>query len=164
MQLLDKPTLTDPKLVLDHLAEGIIVLDPEGFIQYSNYAVEKITGFPYQELLGVPLYFLYGEPEESIKVAYELEQARKKGFYRTESWKRRKDSPPFWCELSISPIVLAGGKLDGYTITLDDASLRKHDELELRNREERFRLMVEGVKDYSIFMLDPQGYIPGDQA
>src|SRR5215217_744620 len=29
----------------------------------------------------------------------------------------------------------------------------------LRQSEERFRLLVEGVKDYAIFMLDPHGYI-----
>ena len=29
----------------------------------------------------------------------------------------------------------------------------------LRQSEERFRLLVEGVKDYAIFMLDPYGYI-----
>src|SRR5919202_5124106 len=29
----------------------------------------------------------------------------------------------------------------------------------LRQSQERFRLLVEGVKDYAIFMLDPYGYI-----
>ena len=29
----------------------------------------------------------------------------------------------------------------------------------LRQSEERFRLMVESVRDYAIFMLDPDGYI-----
>src|SRR5215203_5006731 len=29
----------------------------------------------------------------------------------------------------------------------------------LRRSEERFRLLVEGVKDYAIFMLDPRGHI-----
>ena len=29
----------------------------------------------------------------------------------------------------------------------------------LRQSEERFRLLVEGVKDYAIFMLDPHGYV-----
>src|SRR5207244_5942769 len=29
----------------------------------------------------------------------------------------------------------------------------------LRDSEERFRLMVEGVKDYAILMLDPDGYV-----
>jgi PAS domain S-box-containing protein len=29
----------------------------------------------------------------------------------------------------------------------------------LRQSEERFRLLVEGVKDYAIFMLDPNGYV-----
>jgi PAS domain S-box-containing protein len=32
-------------------------------------------------------------------------------------------------------------------------------EQNLRQSEERFRLLVEGVTDYAIFMLDPQGYV-----
>jgi len=35
---------------------------------------------------------------------------------------------------------------------------RSHEE-SLRESEERFRLMVEGVKDYAIFMLDPAGHV-----
>lgn len=30
---------------------------------------------------------------------------------------------------------------------------------QLRASEERFRLLVEGVKDYAIFLLDTRGYI-----
>ena len=36
---------------------------------------------------------------------------------------------------------------------------RERAELELRQSEERFRTMVEGVKDYAILMLDPEGRI-----
>ncbi|HYN15869.1 MAG TPA: PAS domain S-box protein [Terriglobales bacterium] len=38
-------------------------------------------------------------------------------------------------------------------------SLHEHAENELRQSEERFRLLVEGVSDYAIFMLDPEGVV-----
>lgn len=48
--------------------------------------------------------------------------------------------------------------------TVNDELQKRNDELgqamsKLAKSEERFRLMVEGVKDYAIFMLDTEGYI-----
>jgi PAS domain S-box-containing protein len=40
-----------------------------------------------------------------------------------------------------------------------DVSERRRAEEELRRSEERFRLLVQGVKDYAIFMLDPDGRV-----
>jgi len=40
-----------------------------------------------------------------------------------------------------------------------DPGRRPLSEAELRESEERFRLMVQSVKDYAIFMLDPNGFI-----
>ena len=36
---------------------------------------------------------------------------------------------------------------------------RQHIEQALRTSEERFRLLIDNVKDYGIYLLDPQGYI-----
>ena len=44
-------------------------------------------------------------------------------------------------------------------LSIDDVTERRTLERELRQSEERYRTMVEGVKDYAIFMLDPQGNV-----
>lgn len=49
----------------------------------------------------------------------------------------------------------------------DEKHRRELAEKDLRESEERFRMLVDGVKDYAIFMLDPEGHItswnPGAQ-
>ncbi len=135
------------------------MLDPDGFIKYSNPAAAVLSGYTESELLDRNISIIYENEEDRIKAEYELGMARKKGSYVVEGWKINKKGEKFWGEMSYSAIYDELKAFAGYSCILRDTYARKKEEFELRQSEERYRLMVEGVRDYCIFMLDPGGHI-----
>jgi PAS domain S-box-containing protein len=147
------------ELILHNLPEAIFMLDKEGYIIYSNRMAETITGYAVDELVNKPIAILYAHAHDSVKAEFELSQAQKIGQNTSEGWKTKKDDSKFWGEMTLSALFDEQNQFIGFTCNLKDTSERKSRELELRQSEERYRLMVEGVRDYAIFMLDPNGYI-----
>jgi PAS domain S-box-containing protein len=58
-----------------------------------------------------------------------------------------------------SPVYDEEGRIVAGVLVARDITEQKRAEEKLKRSEERFRLMVEGVRDYAIFMLDPNGHI-----
>jgi two-component system CheB/CheR fusion protein len=59
----------------------------------------------------------------------------------------------------ILPYRTTDNRIDGVVITFVEITERKHVESALRESEQRNRLILEGVREYAIFMLDHEGYI-----
>jgi PAS domain S-box-containing protein len=157
------------RLMVDDVTDyAIVLLAPDGRIRSWNAGARRINGFRPDEVIGRPVSMLY--PEELLAQdlpARELGVAAEVGRFEGEGWRLRKDGSRFWASVVITALRDADGQLVGYTkIARDLSEQHAHDEL-LRRSEERFRLLVEGVQDYAIFMLDPTGHIvswnPGAQ-
>ena len=139
---------------------AIYLLDPEGVILYANVAVRGIAGYEPHELAGRSMSILY--PDEANArgwPAHELDSARKDGRFEDEGWRVRKDGSKFWANVVITAMRDAEGRLTGFSKITRDLSERRRHEEQLRRSEERFRLLVDRVRDYAIFMLTPEGRI-----
>ncbi|MFL5811529.1 MAG: PAS domain S-box protein [Flavisolibacter sp.] len=152
--------LTNCNLLLQSISESVFMLDKDGYIKYANSAASDLTGYTSDEFLNKPLSVLYEQSREArIKTDYELTLVLKSKKLITEGWKYKKDGSKFWGESTLSPIYSEAGIHEGFSFLLRDVSERKQLELATRQSEQQFRLMVESVKDYAIFLLGPKGHI-----
>jgi PAS domain S-box-containing protein len=139
---------------------AIFILDPEGHIVSWNSGAEKIKGWRADEIIGQHFSVFY--PPDALERGWpqeELRRAELTGRIQDEGWRVRKDGTRFWANVTITAVHDESGQLAGYAKVTRDMTERRAYEEELRASEERFRLMVEGVRDYAIFMLDPEGIV-----
>jgi PAS domain S-box-containing protein len=139
---------------------AIFALDAQGYILSWNAGAQRFKGYTAEEIVGKHFSIFY--PQERIAEGYpeyELREAARVGRFEDEGWRLRKDGTRFWANVVITALRDSSGELVGYAKVTRDLSERREAEEALRLSEERFRLLVQGVKDYAIFLLDPQGHI-----
>jgi PAS domain S-box-containing protein len=156
------PRLEDRfQLLVDSIVDyGIFELDPGGHIVSWNSGAEKLKGYRRDEIIGKHFSIFY--PAEALARGWpqeELCRAAELGRFEDEGWRLRKDGSRFWANVIITAVRGSHGQLTGFVkITRDLTERRLHEE-ELRASEERFRLLVDSVRDYAIFMLDADGIV-----
>jgi PAS domain S-box-containing protein len=139
---------------------AIFALDTEGYILSWNAGAKRIKGYSADEIIGKHFSSFY--PRELVAEGFpefELRTAANTGRFEDEGWRIRKDGSRFWANVVITALRAPGGELLGFAKITRDLTERREAEEALRESEERFRLLLEGVKDYAIFMLDPTGRV-----
>ncbi len=139
---------------------AIYLLDPSGIVSSWNAGAQRFKGYTADEILGEHFSRFYTEDDRKAGApARALEIATREGRFENEGWRVRKDGTLFWAHVVIDAVRSPDGVLLGFAkITRDMTERRKADE-SLRKSEEQFRLLVQGVTDYAIYMLDREGRV-----
>jgi PAS domain S-box-containing protein len=149
------------QLLVDAVTDyAIYMLDPTGVVVSWNAGAQRFKGYSESEILGRHFSQFYTDEDLATELPRRaLETAAREGKFEAEGWRVRKDGTHFWAHVVIDPIRDARGNLLGYAKITRDLTERKKTQEALRESEERFRLLVQGVTDYAIYMLDPQGHV-----
>jgi PAS domain S-box-containing protein len=139
---------------------AIFMLDPEGKVETWNRGAERIKGYTADEIIGRHFSIFY-PPQDvaSGKCDMELEVASREGRFEDEGWRVRKDGTTFWANVVITALHDSSGTLIGFGKVTRDLTERRNADLARLAAEERFRRLIESVKDYAIFILDPKGHV-----
>lgn len=137
---------------------AIFLLGPDGEIRSWNSGACRIMGYAAEEALGRHFSIFY-PPEDAKKPERELAIATREGRVEDEGWRVRKDGRRFWASTIITALHNRDGSMRGFAKVTRDLSERRESDERLRQSEEMFRLLVGSVRDYAIFMLDPNGYV-----
>lgn len=138
---------------------AIYMLDPTGKVTSWNAGARRFKGYEAEEIIGEHFSRFYTDEERGHIPKLALETAEREGRFEAEGWRLRKDGTRFWANVVIDPIRDPSGKLVGFAKVTRDLTDRRAAEEELRRSEERFRLLVQSVTDYAIYMLDPTGKV-----
>ncbi|MDB5805336.1 MAG: chemotaxis protein CheY [Betaproteobacteria bacterium] len=149
------------KIMADQVTDyAIFLLSPEGLVLSWNAGAAKIKGFVAGDIIGKHFSTFYTQPDIDRRWPdHELRLARTEGRFEDAGWRMRKDGSRFWANVIITALRDEKGELLAFSKITRDLTTRREQEEELRQSEERFRLLVEGVQDYAVYMLSPEGIV-----
>jgi PAS domain S-box-containing protein len=139
---------------------AIYMLDRDGYIATWNPGARRFKGYEAEEIIGQHFSrFFIDEDREAGLPARALRTAAEEGKFESEGWRVRKDGSRFWASVVIDPIRDAAGELIGFAKITRDVTDKREAERALFASEQSFRMLVQGVRDYAIYLLDPDGVI-----
>ena len=154
-------TEAELRLIIDGVRDhAISLLDPEGRVRTFNASAERIKGYTLAEVQGRH-FEMFFTPEDRLAglPQRELTEAAAHGRFEVEGWRQRKDGSRFYAAVSISALRDQDGRLTGFVKVTQDVTERRRLSEALRLREAELRLIIDGVRDHAISLLDPEGRV-----
>jgi PAS domain S-box-containing protein len=149
------------RLLVDAITDyAVYMLDPTGTIVSWNAGARRSKGYDATEIIGQHFSRFFTEEDRKKNLpGRALQIAVREGRFETEGWRVRKNGTTYWAHVVIDPIWDENGGILGFAKITRDLTERKQAEQALNKSEEQFRLLVQSVTDYAIYMLDAQGRI-----
>jgi PAS domain S-box-containing protein len=125
---------------IEHAGHAIFLTDTDGTIEYANPAVESVTGYEPEEVLGEnPRLWQSGEHDDAFYTDL-WEQIEAGGVWDGEIINRRKSGDLCWVDTTIAPIT-DGGAVERYVAIERDVTERKERQIRIENQNERLELL-----------------------
>lgn len=149
------------RMLVDAITDyAIYMLDLQGIVSSWNPGARRFKGYEEAEIIGQHFSRFYTEDDRKSGLPQRaLDTAIRNGKFESEGWRVRKDGTQFWAYVVIDLIRDPSGKPIGFAKITRDLTERKLAETELRNSQEQFRLLVDGVTDYAIYLLNRDGTV-----
>lgn len=139
---------------------AIYLLTPDGIVANWNAGAQKFKGYTADEIVGKHFSVFYPERDRVAGIPQQwLARALQDGKVETEGWRVRKDGKHFWAHIAIDPIYYDDGRLMGFAKITRDCTEQKRAQDEQRVSDSVFRLLVEGITDYALYLLRPDGTV-----
>ncbi|MDL2357241.1 MAG: PAS domain S-box protein, partial [Pseudomonadota bacterium] len=125
-----------------------------------NAGAKRFKGYEPHEVIGRHFSIFHSAQDQAAGIpAASLQTALREGRFEAEGWRYRKDGSRFWASVVIDAIRNHDGVLIGFAKITRDITDRRIAQDALRDSERRFRMLVQGVTDYAIYMLSPDGHV-----
>ncbi|CAN5134658.1 PAS domain-containing sensor histidine kinase [soil metagenome] len=149
------------RLLVDSIKDyAIYMLDPKGLVTSWNAGAQRFKGYVAAEIIGQNFSRFYRDEDQADGLPHKaLHTALFEGAFEAEGWRVRKDGSIFWAHVVIDPVYDEVGEHIGFAKITRDLTERAESQATLQRSENQFRLLVQSVTDYAIYMLDPQGNV-----
>jgi PAS domain S-box-containing protein len=134
-------------IAVDQSPAAVIITDPAGTIEYVNARFTDTTGYAAAEAIGGNPRMLQSglTPPDVYRDLWTTIMHGDP--WRGEILNRRKDGTLYWDDVWVSPIRDAGGRVTHFLALQEDVTERRATIEALREREERFRQVTEGIRE-----------------
>jgi PAS domain S-box-containing protein len=139
---------------------AIYMLEPSGHVATWNPGARRFKGYEAEEIIGRHFSTFFTEEDKAADLpGHILRTAAAEGRFEAEGWRVRKDGSRFWAHVVVDTIRAEDGTLIGFAKITRDVTEKREAERSLYESEQRFRMLVQGVRDIAIYMLDPDGRV-----
>ena len=141
------------RALIEHSLDAIALIEPDGTVSYVSPSIVRVLGYSPEEFVGLDAFEAVHPDDRDAARKQFADLAREPGGSQTVLNRvRHKDGSWRWIE-TVATNQVDNPSVRAVVANFRDVTERRRIEEALREREERFRLIVESATDFAIFTL-----------